>query len=220
MSRIMIIGGHGKVARHLSRLLCQDGHQVTSVIRSDEQVPDVDITGANAVVRDVQESDTQALRQLFAGQDAVVWSAGAGGGNPQRTYAVDRDAAIRSMDAAREAGVKHYVMVSYLGAGLNHGVAQDHDFYPYAQSKAQADAHLRDSSLNWTILGPGKLTDENPSGKIHMGPRPHGDENLTSRANVAEVALWVLENPQTASRRTVEFSDGETPISQALAATH
>ena len=136
MSEITIIGGHGKVALQLSRLLSTQGDTVRSVIRKEEQSEDVENTGATPVVADVQSLDVAALTELLSGQDAVVWSAGAGGGSPERTYAVDRDAAIRSMDAAEAAGVKHYVMVSYMGAGQDHGVPEDNDFYAYAQSKA------------------------------------------------------------------------------------
>lgn len=154
MSDITIIGGHGKVALQLSQILTGDGHRVNSVIRSESQIQDVEDTGANAVVADVQNLDTEGLTELLTGQDAVVWSAGAGGGDPERTYAVDRDAAIRSMDAAQAAGVNRYVMVSYIGAGQDHGIPEDDSFYAYAQSKADADDHLRASSLKWTILGP------------------------------------------------------------------
>ncbi|MFP3548561.1 NAD(P)H-binding protein, partial [Rhizobium sp. SIMBA_035] len=84
-------------------------------------VPDVTETGASAQVLDVENSTTAELAQGMKDHDAVVWSAGAGGGNPDRTYAVDRDAAIRSMDAAAEAGVARYVMVSYIGSAKDHG---------------------------------------------------------------------------------------------------
>ena len=110
MTEITIIGGHGKVGLQLSRLLAAKGDTVNAVIRKEEQRQDVQDTGANPVVADVQDMDVAALTELLSSQDAVVWSAGAGGGSPERTYAVDRDAAIRSMDAAEAAGVKHYVM--------------------------------------------------------------------------------------------------------------
>src|SRR3712207_4600201 len=114
MTRIAIIGGHGKVALRLSTLLADEGHSVTSFIRNPEHAADVEQTGATPSVLDVENSTTAALAEALEGHDAVVWSAGAGGGNPARTYAVDRDAAIRSMDAAAQAGVDRYVMVSYL----------------------------------------------------------------------------------------------------------
>ena len=143
MTRIAIIGGHGKVALLLSALLTDEGHSVTSFIRNPGHSGDVAATGASPSVLDVEHSTTAALADAFKGHDAVVWSAGAGGGNPARTYAVDRDAAIRSMDAAVEAGVGRYIMVSYLGAGKDHGVPADSSFFPYAEAKAAADAYLR-----------------------------------------------------------------------------
>ncbi|CAL8899703.1 NAD-dependent dehydratase [Kocuria varians] len=216
MSEITIIGGHGKVALQLNRLLSSQGETVNSVIRKEEQSQDIEDTGAKPVVADVQQMDVAALTELFSGQDAVVWSAGAGGGSAERTYAVDRDAAIRSMDAAEAAGVKHYVMVSYMGAGQDHGVPEDDDFYAYAQSKADADDHLRASSLNWTILGPGVLTSDDASGKITLG-RASGDGNRnTSRGNVALVAARVLTDPEGTIGKFIEFADGDTPIAEAI----
>jgi uncharacterized protein YbjT (DUF2867 family) len=76
-------------------------------------------------VADVETLTTEQLADLLRGQDAVVWSAGAGGGNPARTYAVDRDAAIRSTEATQGAGVPRYVMVSYLNARTGHVVPED-----------------------------------------------------------------------------------------------
>ncbi len=106
MSRIVIVGGHGKVALHLARILNDRGDQVTSVIRNPDHADDVSATGAHPVVADIERLDTGALADLLAGHDAVVFSAGAGGGDPARTYAVDRDAAIRMIDAAGQAGVQ------------------------------------------------------------------------------------------------------------------
>ncbi|RLZ02952.1 NAD-dependent dehydratase [Kocuria tytonicola] len=216
MSEITIIGGHGKVALQLNRLLSEQGESVRAVIRKQEQSRDIEDTGATPVVADVQDMDVAALTELFRGQDTVVWSAGAGGGSPERTYAVDRDAAIRSMDAAEAAGVRRYVMVSYMGAGQDHGVPEDNDFYAYAQSKADADDHLRESSLDWTILGPGVLTDEDPSGSITLGRAGEDDNRNTSRGNVALVAARVLTHGQGTSGKFIEFADGDTPVADAV----
>jgi uncharacterized protein YbjT (DUF2867 family) len=114
MARITIIGGHGKVALRLERLLSERGDQVSAWVRNGLHSDDVAATGATPVVADAETLDVEAMAKMFTGQDAVVWSAGAGGGNPNRTYAVDRDAAIRSMDAAVKAGVPRYVFVSWL----------------------------------------------------------------------------------------------------------
>ena len=170
MTRIAIIGGHGKVALLLSELLTGEGHSVTSFIRNPDHSADVAATGAVPAVLDVEHSTTADIAEALKGHDAVVWSAGAGGGNPERTYAVDRDAAIRSMDAAEQAGVDRYVMVSYFGAGKDHGVPESNSFFAYAEAKAAADEHLRNSGLAWTILGPSALTDGPGTGRIHVDP--------------------------------------------------
>ena len=156
--KVTIIGGHGKIALLAARILAGRGDEVTSIIRNPEHVPDVAATGALALVLDVEEAATTELAEAFAGADAIVWSAGAGGGNPDRTYAVDRDAAIRSMNAAELAGTKRYVMVSFLTADTEYLVPLDDPFYPYMAAKIAADEHLRASALDYTILGPGALT--------------------------------------------------------------
>lgn len=218
--RITVIGGHGKVALLAAPLLVQAGHEVVSVVRNPDHVADVAATGAEVRVADVETMDTDALTDLVAGSDLVVWSAGAGGGNPERTYAVDRDAAIRTIDAAGRAGVPDFVMVSYFGAGPDHGVPQDEPFFAYAEAKAGADEHLRASDLRWTILGPSGLTLEEPTGRIEVGPEDStGDgsgKGTVSRANVARVIAAVVADRDATARRTIEFNDGETPIEEAI----
>ena len=212
MSRIAIIGGHGKVALELASILAADGHETTSLIRNPDHVPDVNRTGAEPVVADVEHLTTDAIADHIKGHDAVVWSAGAGGGNPARTYAVDRDAAIRSMDAAGQAGVRRYVMVSYFGARLDHGVAEDSSFFAYAEAKAAADDYLKKTGLDWTILGPSTLTLDPATGKIDAAATSSGK---VSRANVAQVAAVTLELPSTIGK-FITFNDGDTPIRDAL----
>ncbi|WAJ44097.1 SDR family oxidoreductase [Mycobacterium sp. Aquia_216] len=212
MARIVLIGGHGKIALQLARILTDRGDEVSSVFRNPDHSDDVAATGAKPVLADIEQLDTTALAGLLTGHDAVVFSAGAGGGNPERTYAVDRDAAIRVIDAAARAGIKRFVMVSYFGAGPDHGVPQDNPFFAYAEAKAAADAHLRDSELDWTVLGPGRLTPEPATGRIAVGQ----GKGEISRADVALVAAAVLADDSTI-RRTIEFNNGDIPIAQALA---
>jgi uncharacterized protein YbjT (DUF2867 family) len=214
--RITLIGGHGKVALLAAPLLVEAGHGVVSVFRNPDHTDDVAATGAEPKVADVETMDTDALADLLSGSDLVIWSAGAGGGNPSRTWAVDRDAAIRSMDAAERAGVRDYVMVSYFGARPDHGVPEDDSFFPYAEAKAAADAHLKRSGLRWTILGPSRLTLEPPTGRIEV-PREGPGRGEVSRANVARVIAAVVENPGRTTGRMIEFNDGDVPIEEALA---
>ncbi len=215
MTQVAIIGGHGKIALKLAKYLAERGDKVTSIIRNSAQSDDIAATGAEPLVADVETLDTASLASVLAGNDVVVWSAGAGGGDPTRTYAVDRDAAIRSMEAAQSAGVRRYVMVSYFGAGPDHGVPEDDSFYAYAQAKAEADEALRKTPLDWTILGPARLTDDEGTGRIAVG----GDRSSSSevsRDNVAQVAAAVIAAPTTVGK-TIEFTDGEVPVDEAIA---
>lgn len=211
--RVAIIGGHGKVALHLAGMLSTQEHQVTGIIRNPDHADDVEAAGAVPLVADVEQLGVDELAQHLAGHEALVWSAGAGGGDPDRTRAVDRDAAIRSVDAAVAAGVERYVMVSYFGAGADHGVPPDSSFFPYAEAKAAADAHVRQSSLAWTILGPSALTDEPGTGSIEVGDELEGSE--VSREDVAAVAAAVLDDPSTIGA-TIEFNTGAMPIADAV----
>ena len=213
MPRIAIIGGHGKVALHLSRILAASGHTISSLIRNVDHSGDVRDTGARAVLADVENLDTVGIAEKLAGHDVVVWAAGAGGGNPGRTYTVDRDAAIRSMDAAEQADVSRYVMVSYLGAGTDHGLDETDPFFHYAEAKAAADSYLRGTALDWTILAPGGLTLDAATGRIDVGPELAG--GTVSREDVAAVASAVLDLPGTIGK-FIPFINGSTPIVEAM----
>ncbi|QPL05357.1 MULTISPECIES: NAD(P)H-binding protein [Actinomyces] len=219
MSRIVIVGGHGKVALLLAPLLVERGDDVISLIRDAAQADDVAATGAQPLVLSVEEAGVDELAAAFAGADAIVWSAGAAGkGGPQRTDAVDRQAAIRTMEAAERAGARRYVMVSFIGS---HGrIPDDHPLRAYAVAKLAADRHLQATGLDWTILGPGVLTAEESSGRITVS-RMGSDDGvgarlLTSRANVAAVAAAVLADDRTI-HRVIPFFDGGTPIAEAVA---
>jgi uncharacterized protein YbjT (DUF2867 family) len=214
--RVTIVGGHGKVALILAPMLADAGHEVTSIVRDPDHVEDVEATGATAVVSSVEEADADTLVALLDGQDAVIWSAGAGGGNPDRTYAVDRDAAIRSMDAAAQAGVRRYVMVSFSGSNPDSLVPEENPFRHYQVAKIAADDHLRGTDLDWTILGPGTLTLEPGGGSVNPAAR-FRDGDVTSRELVARVALAVLEDERSYAR-TLVFGDGDVPIDDWLAA--
>ncbi|MFK3678901.1 SDR family oxidoreductase [Microbacterium sp. NPDC090218] len=217
MSRILVFGGHGRIALLLAPLLVARGDEVTGVIRNPAHAADVEAGGARALVADVESMDVEALAEIIHGHDAVVWSAGAGGGSPERTYAVDRDAAERSMNAAERAGVRRYVMVSWLGSTADHGVAEDDSFFAYADAKWAADEHLRQSGLEGTILAPGTLTFDEPTSRIQIDPDGRG---AVSRADVAAVIAASLHEPCTIGR-TIRFGNGDgtssVPIAEALA---
>ena len=213
MSNVILFGGHGKVALLATRILTDRGHTVTSVIRKADQADEIRAHGGEPHVADIQQQTLTDFAELIHGQDAVVWSAGAGGGSADRTWAIDRDAAILSVQGAAKAGVDRYVMVSWSGSVLDHGVPQDNDFFAYAQSKAIADAVVRDSGLQWTIVAPSTLTDDDATGSVDWA----GSSSDVPRGDVAHVIADVLETPGTAGN-TIRFNSGSTPIADFLRA--
>jgi len=214
MTDIAVVGGHGKVALQALPLLVQAGHDVHAWVRNPAHMAAVSAAGAHPVVADVEHLDTHGIATVLRGRRAVVWAAGAGGGDPRRTYAVDRDAATRTMDAAASVGASRFIMVSYFGAGPDLDVEPDSSFFPYAQAKSHADGHLALTSLAWTILRPSRLTDDEPTGQVSVS----GDQKAgsVSRGDVAAMIVAALAAPRSVGK-IFEFNSGDVPIADAIA---
>ena len=212
MASILIFGGHGKIALLAEPLLVNAGHTVDAVIRNPDHRDEVAATGANPIVADVEQLEPEDMQDLVEGHDVVIWSAGAGGGDPARTEAVDRDAAIRSIGASQVAQVPRYVMVSYFGAGPDHGVPEDEGFFTYAEAKAAADAYLRAADVDAVVLGPSRLLDEPGTGTVSVGDT---EGTGVPRADVAAVIAAVVDNPEV-KNVTFEFNAGDVPVAEAV----
>ena len=220
--KAVIIGAHGKIALLTAPRLVEAGYAVDGVIRNPDHATDVSATGANPVELSLEDAGVDDLAQAFTGADAVVFAAGAGGGNPARTDAVDHKGAVRAMDAAQQAGVDRFVLVSYARALVDVDTLNPEDsFFPYAKAKHDADEHLRSTNLDYTILGPGRLTLEPATEKIVIADRTGAVEGLpaeaavTSRDNVAAVIAHVLTK-NAGERQTINFYDGDTAIADAI----
>jgi uncharacterized protein YbjT (DUF2867 family) len=215
--RVVIAGGHGKIALLLEQLLSSRGDTAAGLIRNPAQVPDLEAAGASAIVLDLEHASAADVAAHLHGVDAVVFAAGAGpGSGAERKQTVDRDAAILLADAAEAAGVTRYVMVSAIAAddrSLDSGY--DPVFLAYIQAKAEADADVRDrAGLRTTIVRPGRLTDDPGTGRVLIAQST--GRGSIPRADVAAVLLAVLDKPETAGR-TFEVISGDTPITAALA---
>ena len=220
--RVVIAGGHGKIAMILERLLAQRGDSVAGLIRNPAQSADLEAAGAEAVVVDLEHAGVEDVAVHLRGADAVVFAAGAGpGSGAARKETVDRAAAVLLADAALRAGVRRYVMVSAMGADRGAGpgtdkAASDPVFAAYLRAKAAADEEvLAREGLETTIVRPGHLTDESATGRVHIAATT-GRGNV-SRHDVAAVLVAVLDAPETAGR-TLELIGGDTPLSEAVQA--
>lgn len=209
---VAIVGGHGHVARHLTRLLVARGHQVRALVRNPDHVADVEDDGAEAVVCDLEDLGHD-LDGALAGADAVVFAAGAGpGSGAARKHTVDRDGVTRTVTAAERAGVARLVVVSAMGT--DDPPEDDEVFSVYLRAKAEADRIALASDLQVTIVRPGRLTDEEGTGHITIGR--HVPPGRIPRADVAAVVADVLAEPGSIGH-TVEVVSGPTPIVEAVA---
>jgi uncharacterized protein YbjT (DUF2867 family) len=209
---VVIAGGHGQIALRLARLLSERGETVRSVIRNPDHVADVEATGAQAVVFDLEAPDGD-LASVVSGADAVVFAAGAGpGSGPERKRTVDLGAAVRLIEAAQAAHVRRYVMVSSIGADDPAGASAA--MRPYLEAKAEADAALAASGLDYTIVRPGVLTNDPGTARVTAGADVARAE--VTRDDVAAVIVGVLDEPRTIGKTFVVVA-GDTPIPSALA---
>jgi len=215
--RVVIAGGHGKIALITEGLLSRRGDSVAGFIRNPAHTGDVEQAGAVAVVLDLEQASVEEVASQLTGADAVVFAAGAGpGSGAARKETVDRDAAILLADAAQAAGVRRYVMISSMGADAEApDEAGDPVFVAYLRAQGAADDAIRArTTLDWTVVRPGMLTDDPGSGTVTIAEST-GHERIP-RADVAAVLVAVLDTPETAGV-TFELISGDTAIADAVA---
>ncbi|RGP81827.1 nad dependent epimerase dehydratase [Fusarium longipes] len=145
MSRhVLIVGGHGRLAQILTQQLLKRSWTVTSLIRSQDQVPEINSLAdanqgnLNVLIRNLEHvHDTSQARSILdeAKPDTVVWCAGAGGdANPDQTFAIDRDAAINFIKATVQTPtIKHLLLTSYINSRRERPSWWDEDAWRYAQ---------------------------------------------------------------------------------------
>ncbi|MER7411635.1 MULTISPECIES: SDR family oxidoreductase [Streptomyces] len=218
--RTVIAGGHGQIALRLERLLAGRGDEVAGIVRRPEQASDLLAAGAEPVVCDLESADTAEVARHLEGADAAVFAAGAGpGSGSARKKTVDEDAAVLFADAAEQAGVRRFLVVSAMRAdsslaGTPEGM--DPVFADYLRAKGAADDDVRArAGLDWTILRPGRLTDGTGTGRVLLSDATGYGE--ITRDDVAAVLVGLLDAPGTAGR-TLELVGGRTPIPEAIAA--
>jgi nucleoside-diphosphate-sugar epimerase len=214
--RIVIAGGHGKIALLLEELLTARGDGVVGLIRNPDHADDVRATGAAPVVCDLEAASVEDVAVHLDQADAVVFAAGAGpGSGAVRKDTVDRAASVLLADAAERAGVRRFVQISSMGAGEPPRPGRGEVWAAYITAKTAAEEDLRRRALDWTILRPGRLTDDPATGRVRLEESlPH--EPVT-RADVALVIAALLDGRGTAGR-TLELIGGDTPVADAVRA--
>jgi nucleoside-diphosphate-sugar epimerase len=210
---IAIAGGHGRIGLQLGKLLAERGDRVRGLIRKPEHAGDLVEGGVEPVLCDLE--DGAGVPGAVEGADAIVFAAGAGpGSGAERKWTVDYGGAAKLIEAAREEGIRRYLMVSAMGAASPPAEGGD-VFGEYLRAKAKADRELEASGLDFTIVRPGMLTDEPPAGTVEIGTGLGRGE--IPRADVVALLAAVLPAP-SAIRRAFELISGPTPVDEAVAA--
>jgi uncharacterized protein YbjT (DUF2867 family) len=210
--RVVIAGGHGQIALLLERALTERGDEAVGIVRNPDHVADVEATGAEAAVLDLEQATVEELAALLAGADAVVFAAGGGpGSGAARKETVDKGAAILLADAAEQAEVRRYVMVSSMGTDRADPDSDD-VFQVYLRAKKAADDDLMRRDLEWTVVHPGRLTDDPGTGTVRVGRLERGD---VPRADVAAVIAAALHDERTVGK-DFDLLAGDQPVEDAL----
>lgn len=215
MTRVAIIGAHGKVGQQLMRLLYDRSDDFVGIVRSTEHADDVYRLGGEGVLLNIESASVEQLADAIAGCDAVVFTAGAGAGSGvERKRTVDYGGSVLAAAAAQRAGIRRFVQVSAWGVDQPVSPDADETWAAYVAAKHEADAALRASPLDWTILRPGALTTNDGTGRITIADEvPRGS---ISRADLARLIIEVLDEPRS-SGHSWEVTNGDVPVDEAIA---
>jgi uncharacterized protein YbjT (DUF2867 family) len=209
---VVVVGGHGKVAMRLLKLLAGRGDRALGIVRKPEHVADLEQIGAEGAVVDIEVAEASELAEAIDGADAVVFAAGAGpGSGPERKQTVDFGGAVKLIEACKAKGIERYLIVSSIGA---HERPQGDGFAIYLRAKHDADQALIESGLDYSIVRPGSLTDDPGTGKIQASTEMGGHGDIP-RDDVASSLAATLMEPNTVGK-AFEIFEGDTDIAEAL----
>ena len=205
MENILVAGATGTTGGKVVNLLKSSQYfEPIAMVRKKEQQSQFESRGIKTVLADLEEDVSQAFNDI----DKVIFAAGSGG---KKVKEVDQDGAKKMVDASEKNNVKKFVMLSSMGADQPEAVE---DLQEYLEAKQNADNHLRDSSLKYTIVRPGTLNDDKAKDHIKISEKLN-EKGEISRADVAQVLVKSLHD-DAPSYITFEILEGETLIAKAL----
>ena len=207
---VLVVGSHGKTGMQVVELLLENDHYVSAMVRNRDQINEMEKMGAKPVLADLEQDIDFATE----GVDAVIFAAGSGPHTgPDKTIAVDQEGAVKVIEACEKNAVGRFVMLS--ARNVDKPDEGPEKIRHYLKAKKVADDRLRKSTLNYTIIRPGRLTNEEETGSIFASVKLDHTAGEISRADVARTLVEALENENT-YRKTIEILYGDTEISEAL----
>lgn len=216
--KVLIIGANGQIGKQLASMIQQNNHmEAKAMIRNEEQAAFFNDLGVETTIVDL-EQDVDAIAKAAEDVDAVVFTAGSGGHTGKdKTIMVDLDGAVKTMEAAKTANVKRFVMISSFDTTRGAIQNASPSFAPYVVAKHYADEWLKTSGLDYTIIHPGLLTNDKGSGQVELSPDAARGE--VPREDIARTILASLENDTTIGK-TFRAVAGTKSIQEAMEAMH
>lgn len=213
--KVLVIGANGQIGKQLVSLIQEsDSLKAKAMIRKQEQASYFEELGAETVLVDL-EDDTKKIAEAAEGVDAIVFAAGSGPKTgPDKTMLIDLDGAVKSIEAAKQANVKRFVLISSYDTSREAIQEADSSFAPYVAAKHYADDWLRRTDLDYTIVHPGMLTNDDGTGKIEAAKKV--EANKVPRDDIAHVLLACLEDKSTIGKE-FQVIAGDTPVKEAVA---
>lgn len=210
---VLVIGANGQVGRNIVKELAQSKHEATAMVRKEEQVDKLKELGAAKVVLADLEKD---FSDAYEGIDAVIFAAGSGPSTgADKTLTIDLWGSVKAAQYAQEKGIKRFVQLGSMGS--NDPDAGGEAMKPYLVAKRTADELLQATNLDYTIVRPGALSDENKSEKIEVSLEGFSsmEGRTIPRADVAHVLVEVLDRSNTYNK-VFEVLQGDQPASEQL----
>ncbi|WP_025734020.1 SDR family oxidoreductase [Carnimonas nigrificans] len=211
--KVVVIGAGGHVGKHIVATLHASSDTSIAQVRHAHQADEYRQQGIETRLIDL-EAPLEEITAAMQGADAVIFSAGSGGSTGEdKTLLVDLDGAVKSIQAAQQTGISRFVMVSALGADKRE--RWNDALKPYYVAKHYADEWLKQSGLDYTILRPGRLSDEAPTHRIAVGYPDSREGSQIPRQDVAAAAVAALHIDQSIGKE-IDFVGGEQDMVEAL----
>jgi uncharacterized protein YbjT (DUF2867 family) len=202
---VLVAGANGTTGRIIIDLLKKsDSYTPIAMVRNQDQKDYFEKQNIATVVADLENDLSHTVKNV----KKVIFAAGSKGKN---VIGVDQEGAKRLTDAAKEAGVEKFVMLSSMGT---ENPSESGDLEGFMIAKKNADDYLSASGLDYTIVRPGSLTDTQATGKIELKEKLETQGSI-SRADVAETLVEVLED-DVKKNQVFEILAGGVPIEKAV----
>ncbi|MBP2831890.1 SDR family oxidoreductase [Aquimarina sp. U1-2] len=208
MEKILVVGATGTTGNKVVDILNKDqNYEPIAMVRKKQQQANFEQQGIKTILGDL----TQDVSHTTQGIDKVIFAAGSKG---KALDKVDRKGAMKIVDASKKNKVQKLVMLSSIGADAPQ---QSDDLQDYLQAKQDADEYLANSGLNFTIVRPGTLSNQVPTGKIRLAEHLDTKNGEIPRGDVAKVLVNSLKDT-IANRNVFEILNGEHHIEEAMSA--